>query len=151
MSKYCRQDAIYFQIINFDEYKNVLGLNLNEEEALIEEIWAEQLNGVFVKSLMSEDYVGGITYMGLRFSKSTDSHNYSEQEDIIKFITDGSITFSTCEDRIPYIHKFEAGDAILIPPQIIRKLIPPYDGVNLEIELILGSPYDANDEKHVSD
>jgi hypothetical protein len=135
----------YFKDIDFEQYKK--GLDL---KAATDGEWVKQRNGVFVRSLISQEESNekNVTYIGLKFPKPTDGHSYHTQTDTIRFKGKGFIEFSyDGGEREPYT--FVEGDSIQIPSNVVRKIIPFIR--DLEMELIVTPRFDPKDEIHVYD
>jgi hypothetical protein len=87
-----------------------------------------------------------LSYLGLIFPNFTGMHYYKTQTDTILFKSPGGVTFSHDKDAPEknWSHVFRKGDAIQIPPEVIRGLSPL--GQPLEIELIVEPTFDLLDE-----
>lgn len=146
----------YFKKVDFEAYKDFLGLRKR-----LDEDWKEEDNGVLVKPFISEEESKSldITYIGLKFKEPTDGHFYKTQTDTIKFVTDGKVEFfkdyiinrkikngvKIGEGKEKSQVKFPAGSSAKIVPPVVRKLFP------CEIELIVQPRFNSEDEVHVYD
>jgi len=138
----------YFREIDFEKVKRSLGLKKKYDGK-----WNKVSDKIAIKNLISgrESKERNLSYLGLMYSNPGDGHRYKTQTDTILFLTEGEMEFcyeKSLDDKF-YQH-FSKGDAIRIPPPVVRRLNPGCEKF-LEIELIVQPRYKSRDEIHVYD
>jgi len=134
----------YFEKVDFEKLKGQLKLDKTMDPP-----WTK-MEGQLFRSFLpeGESKQRNLSYLCMLLTKATDGYKHRAETNTILFLTEGYADFSRLAERNrltqPYQQKFSTGDAIQIPPQVVRKLIPN-NGEVLEIEVIV-QPRQSKDD-----
>lgn len=134
----------YFKRVNFEEVKRALKL-----DKVMDPPWTK-MEGHLHRSFLPEEESKqrDLSYLCMVLTQATDGYKHRRETDAILFLTEGTVEFYHDKGQgrpiQPYQQKFSIGDAIQIPPPVVRKLIPD-NGEVIEIEMIV-QPMQSKDD-----